>query len=37
MMMVSANDAAYAIAETVGGSLDGFVAADMHATASGSA
>ena len=32
MMMVSANDAAYAIADTVGGSLDGF-ANDMAATA----
>ena len=32
MMMVSANDAAYAIAETVGGSLDGF-ANDLAATA----
>jgi len=32
MMMVSANDAAYAIADTVGGSLDGF-ARDMAATA----
>jgi serine-type D-Ala-D-Ala carboxypeptidase (penicillin-binding protein 5/6) len=32
MMMVSANDAAYAIADTVGGSLDGF-AADQAATA----
>jgi serine-type D-Ala-D-Ala carboxypeptidase (penicillin-binding protein 5/6) len=32
MMMVSANDAAYAIADTVGGSLDGF-AQDMAATA----
>ncbi len=32
MMMVSANDAAYAIAETVGGSLTGF-AADLTSTA----
>jgi len=32
MMMVSANDAAYALAETSGGSLDGF-AAQMTATA----
>jgi D-alanyl-D-alanine carboxypeptidase (penicillin-binding protein 5/6) len=32
MMMVSANDAAYAIATTVGGSLDGF-ATDLAATA----
>jgi len=32
MMMVSANDAAYALATTVGGSLDGF-AAKMNATA----
>lgn len=32
MMMVSANDAAYAIAETVGGSLAGF-AADLTSTA----
>lgn len=32
MMMVSANDAAYAMATTVGGSLDGF-AADLKATA----
>jgi D-alanyl-D-alanine carboxypeptidase (penicillin-binding protein 5/6) len=32
MMMVSANDAAYAVAETVGGSIGGF-AADMNATA----
>jgi D-alanyl-D-alanine carboxypeptidase (penicillin-binding protein 5/6) len=32
MMMVSANDAAYAIATTVGGSLDGF-ASDLKATA----
>jgi len=32
MMMVSANDAAYAVAETVGGSISGF-AADMNATA----
>jgi D-alanyl-D-alanine carboxypeptidase (penicillin-binding protein 5/6) len=32
MMMVSANDAAYAIADTVGGSLDGF-ATDLAATA----
>ena len=31
-MMVSANDAAYAIAETVGGSISGF-AADLNATA----
>ena len=28
LLMASANDAAYAIAETAGGSLDGFVAAD---------
>jgi serine-type D-Ala-D-Ala carboxypeptidase (penicillin-binding protein 5/6) len=32
MMMVSANDAAYAVAETVGGSISGF-AADLNATA----
>ncbi len=32
MMMVSANDAAYAFADTIGGSLDGF-AADLNATA----
>ena len=32
MMMVSANDAAYAVAETVGGSIPGF-AADLNATA----
>jgi len=32
MMMVSANDAAYAIAQTVGGSIPGF-AADLNATA----
>jgi len=32
MMMVSANDAAYALAETVGGSISGF-AADLNATA----
>ncbi len=32
MMMVSANDAAYAVAETVGGSIAGF-AADLNATA----
>ncbi|MGO9876201.1 MAG: D-alanyl-D-alanine carboxypeptidase family protein [Acidimicrobiia bacterium] len=32
MMMVSANDAAYAIAETVGGSISGF-AADLNSTA----
>jgi D-alanyl-D-alanine carboxypeptidase (penicillin-binding protein 5/6) len=32
MMMVSANDAAYAVAETVGGSISGF-AADMNAAA----
>jgi D-alanyl-D-alanine carboxypeptidase (penicillin-binding protein 5/6) len=32
MMMVSANDAAYAVAETAGGSISGF-AADMNATA----
>lgn len=32
MLMVSANDAAYAFANTVGGSLDGF-AADLNATA----
>jgi D-alanyl-D-alanine carboxypeptidase (penicillin-binding protein 5/6) len=32
LMMVSANDAAYAIAETVGGSIPGF-AADLNATA----
>jgi D-alanyl-D-alanine carboxypeptidase (penicillin-binding protein 5/6) len=32
MMMVSANDAAYAIADTAGGSLDGF-ATDLAATA----
>lgn len=32
LMMVSANDAAYAVAETVGGSIAGF-AADMNATA----
>ena len=31
-MMVSANDAAYAVAETVGGSISGF-AADLNATA----
>ena len=37
LMMVSANDAAYAIAETAGGSLDGFVAAEQQTAASASA
>ena len=37
LLMASANDAAYTIAETAGGSLDGFIAADAADRGRGSA